>query len=72
MSSLVSLPFSALISALASALVTWSFADTFRMPLASREKLTSTFGSPARALWTPLMTKLPSLLLASTCARSPS
>mmetsp|Transcript_6193 Transcript_6193/g.10357 ORF Transcript_6193/g.10357 Transcript_6193/m.10357 type:complete len:351 (+) Transcript_6193:652-1704(+) len=72
MSESVRRPRSALMSALACAPVTLSIAVTDRMPLASREKVTSTFGSPLLARCTPEILNSPSLLLAEVCGRSPS
>lgn len=49
-----------------------SLAETFRIPLASRSKVTSIFGIPRGAGGIPVRLKVPSKLLSFVMARSPS
>ncbi|KAF9810870.1 hypothetical protein SFRURICE_005296, partial [Spodoptera frugiperda] len=52
--------------------VLFSLADTFRIPFASRSKVTSILGTPRGAGGMPVKSKRPSKLLSFVMARSPS
>ena len=71
-SSLDSLPLSFWIVILSDFPVLPSLAETLRIPLASKSKVTSIFGTPRGAGGIPVKLNVPSKLLSRVIARSPS